>query len=140
MLANLLSVGVSLVRGVPTEFGECAKMANLLSTLRPTEWGTQFNVRAVPDSQQPGGAVKKDLAYTPFPIGMHTDNPYRDPTPDFQLLHAIEQCSCPEGEVKPCDSCTSAQLINFTFNQYLDEGPPCDSCTVMNHFVDGFLA
>ena len=106
MLANLLSVGVSLVRGVPTEFGECAKMANLLSTLRPTEWGTQFNVRAVPDSQQPGGAVKKDLAYTPFPIGMHTDNPYRDPTPDFQLLHAIEQCSCPEGE--GCDPCTSA--------------------------------
>ena len=25
---------------------------------------------------------------------MHTDNPYRYPTPDYQLLHAIEQCSC----------------------------------------------
>ena len=93
MLANLLSVGVSLVRGVPTEFGECAKMANLLSTLRPTEWGTQFNVRAVPDSQQPGGAVKKDLAYTPFPIGMHTDNPYRDPFPGVQLLHCLKQAA-----------------------------------------------
>ena len=116
MLANLLSVGVSLVRGVPTEFGECAKMANLLSTLRPTEWGTQFNVRAVPDSQQPGGAVKKDLAYTPFPIGMHTDNPYRDPTPDFQLLHAIEQCSCAQdhGKVTADGNCDECAVLNST--------------------------
>ena len=115
VLANLLNVGVTIVRGVPLVEGECSKMANHLSTLRPTEWGTQFNVRAIPDDAQPGQAKKKDLAYTPFPIGMHTDNPYRDPTPDFQLLHAIEQCACPEGD-----------------------GPPCASCTVMNHFVDGF--
>jgi gamma-butyrobetaine dioxygenase len=29
-------------------------------------------------------------------IGMHTDNPYREPCPDYQLLHAIEHCSGPD--------------------------------------------
>jgi hypothetical protein len=37
-----------------------------------------------------GGPGKKDLAYSGKAIGMHTDNAYRYPTPDYQLLHAIE--------------------------------------------------
>lgn len=56
-----------------------------------------------------------DLAYTPKLIGMHTDNPYRVPTPAIQLLHAIDQCWCGNGLPQgtpfqeaefPCDQCT----------------------------------
>eukprot|EP00913_Durusdinium_trenchii_P028977 g27170.t1 len=65
-----------------------------------------------PDGEQSGGATKRDLAYTPRAIGFHTDNPYRDPTPDFQLLHALEHCSC--------------------------QTAPCESCSVLNYLVDGF--
>ena len=129
LLGQLLSVGVVLIKGVPRREGECSAMASRLSTLRATEWGTQFNVRARPDVQaaaatpaaaarQVGGGtgVKQDIAYTPKAIGMHTDNPYRYPTPDYQLLHAIDQCSC----------------------KAAGKAAPCAECQVMNYFVDGF--
>lgn len=112
----LQSAGVAVVRGAPTEEGVCSALASDLSTLRTTEWGEQFNVRSEPDLLQASGA-KFDLAYTAKAIGQHTDNPYRYPTPDFQLLHAIEQCSCEQDHGVPA---------------------PCDGCTVMNYFADGF--
>jgi predicted HD phosphohydrolase/alpha-ketoglutarate-dependent taurine dioxygenase len=122
-LALLSSTGIVLVRGAPQQEGECANLAAVLSTLRSTEWGPEFNVRTKPDmGKQDSGKAKYDLAYTPRRLGMHTDNPYRYPTPDYQLLHAIKQCSCydnisvPEWQVKT----------------------PCPECNVMNAFVDGF--
>ncbi|CAE7320000.1 unnamed protein product [Symbiodinium sp. KB8] len=66
-----------------------------------------------PDASQAGGSVKRDLAYTPRAIGFHTDNPYRSPTPDFQLLHAVEHCFC-------------------------EDKVPCPECSVINYLVDGF--
>jgi predicted HD phosphohydrolase/alpha-ketoglutarate-dependent taurine dioxygenase len=122
-LALLSSTGIVLVRDAPQKEGECANLASVLSTLRTTEWGADFNVRTQPDKgANNGGKAKYDLAYTPRRLGMHTDNPYRYPTPDYQLLHAINQCSCydnpdiPEWQVKT----------------------PCAECSVMNAFVDGF--
>ncbi|KAJ8603643.1 hypothetical protein CTAYLR_007579 [Chrysophaeum taylorii] len=109
LYALLQSTGVVLARGAPREERVCSGIAAKLSTLRVTEWGENFDVRSVV-SNEPN--VKRDLAYTPKAIGMHTDNPYRYPTPDFQLLHAIDQCEC--------------------------EVFPCDECTVRNYFVDGF--
>jgi hypothetical protein len=44
---QLLSVGVVVVHNVPRKEGECVKMADLLSTLRPTEWGNSFDVKYV---------------------------------------------------------------------------------------------
>jgi predicted HD phosphohydrolase/alpha-ketoglutarate-dependent taurine dioxygenase len=125
--ALLLSTGIVLVRDAPQQSGECANMATILGTLRTTEWGADFNVRTKPDTQQQeasAGKVKPkyDLAYTPRRLGMHTDNPYRYPTPDFQLLHAIKQCSCYEDPDKPAWEISA----------------PCPECQVMNNFVDGF--
>jgi len=65
------------------------------------------------------GDEKQDLAYTSSAIGMHTDNPYRYPTPDYQLLHAIEHCSC-EGSAN-----RTAGAVN------------CPECSVINYFADG---
>jgi gamma-butyrobetaine dioxygenase len=49
--------------------------------VRETNYGRLFDVRIEP---QPG-----NLAYTERALDLHTDNPYRDPPPTLQLLHAI---------------------------------------------------
>jgi predicted HD phosphohydrolase/alpha-ketoglutarate-dependent taurine dioxygenase len=126
-VALLLSTGIVLVRDAPQRSGECANMATVLSTLRTTEWGAEFNVRTKPDTEYQeasAGTVKPkyDLAYTAQRLGMHTDNPYRYPTPDYQLLHAIKQCSC---------------YTNITVSEW-EVTAPCAQCNVMNAFVDGF--
>mmetsp|Transcript_71940 Transcript_71940/g.153775 ORF Transcript_71940/g.153775 Transcript_71940/m.153775 type:complete len:464 (-) Transcript_71940:41-1432(-) len=117
LVQELLTGGQALVRGVPREEGAVLRFGQTLSTLRSTDWGPCFNVRTTPDTEMRDvqGGPKKDLAYTPKPIGFHTDNPYRWPTPDFQLLHAIDHCECPDGEA------------------------PCEACQVMNYMVDGFF-
>jgi predicted HD phosphohydrolase len=109
---QLISVGIALIDDVPRTENFCTDFGSQLSTVRETEWGRVFNVKTVPDQQQ--DSVKKDLAYTSFSIGMHTDNPYRDPMPDIQILHQIDGCTCPQG------------------------GPPCDTCATQNLFSDGF--
>mmetsp|Transcript_14417 Transcript_14417/g.42948 ORF Transcript_14417/g.42948 Transcript_14417/m.42948 type:complete len:452 (-) Transcript_14417:90-1445(-) len=118
LIEELITGGQALVRGVPAEEGEVVRFGQELSNLRPTNWGNCFNVRTKPDEAvlkngRATGAFE-DLAYTPKPIGFHTDGPYNLTGLDFQLLHAIDHCECPEGEA------------------------PCDGCSVMNYMVDGF--
>lgn len=102
LVQQLLSVGIAIIDNVPRTEGFCTKFGSTISTVRETEWGRQFNVRTVPDLGQ--DVVKKDLAYTSKSIGLHTDNPYRDPMPDIQLLHQIDGCFCP-GDSYPCEAC-----------------------------------
>mmetsp|Transcript_3770 Transcript_3770/g.5614 ORF Transcript_3770/g.5614 Transcript_3770/m.5614 type:complete len:649 (-) Transcript_3770:1222-3168(-) len=113
----LQSTGFVVLRGAPLERKVVSAAAAELSTLRVTNWGEEWDVRTKSDAET---EEMRDLAYTPKPIGMHTDNPYRNPTPDFQLLHVIEQCECDEEG--------GAQEA------------PCEKCTVMNSFTDGFAA
>jgi len=123
VLSHLISAGIVLVRGVPQQMGQCVDVARKLSTLRVTEWGEAFDVKytatGTTSEVKTGGITEdeghKDLAYTGEKIDMHTDNPYRYPTPDFQLLHAIRQCSCAD----------------------VNETAPCESCSVTNGLVDG---
>ena len=49
--------------------------------IRETNYGRLFDVRI---ESQP-----ENLAYTDRALDLHTDNPYRDPVPTLQLLHAI---------------------------------------------------
>jgi len=115
LIEEVLTGGQALVRGVPQEEDAVINFSKTLSTLRDTDWGLVFNVRTEPDDgEKLGQGAKFDLAYTPKPIGFHTDNPYRFPTPSFQVLHAVEHCSCPDGVA------------------------PCEACQVMNYMVDGF--
>src|ERR1700730_1850137 len=46
-----------------------------------TNYGLTFDVRSVPQPE--------NLAYSDLGLGLHTDNPYRDPVPGFQALHAL---------------------------------------------------
>lgn len=94
LTTRLLSQGHVVVEGVPSEDKHILTFAKMLSgfaggsVVRPTNWGEVFNVRSIPDGQM------KDLAYTADALPPHVDNPYRDPNPGFQLLHALEnECS-----------------------------------------------
>ena len=56
-------------------------IATRFGYVRETNFGRFFDVRSVPKAN--------DLAYSPVPLGPHTDNPYRDPVPGLQLLHCL---------------------------------------------------
>jgi len=80
-LTRLLEDGIAFVSDVP-----CTPAA-LLGTVAPlgrvseTNYGSVFDVRAEP--------VPSNLAYSDLGLGLHTDNPYRDPVPGFQALHVM---------------------------------------------------
>ena len=57
------------------------RAADVLGYVLETNYGRLFRVRAVPSPD--------NLAYTALGLGLHTDNPYRDPVPGYQLLHCL---------------------------------------------------
>lgn len=133
LTAHLLNTGLAIVRGAPKREGQCVELAGLLSTLRETEWGKTFDVKYNPpakaaakvneeaqsNNSKDNNEGRADLAYSGHYIGMHTDNPYRNPMPDFQLLHAIDHCTCDMN--KPG----------------YEETKNCEECRTQNFFVDG---
>ncbi len=62
--------GLAFLRDVPVQAGAILDVAALIGFVRETNHGRLFDVRSV---DQP----------------VHTDNPYRDPVPGFQLLHCL---------------------------------------------------
>ena len=52
-----------------------------LGRINETNYGQVFDVRSVPKPD--------NLAYSDLGLGLHTDNPYREPVPGFQALHAL---------------------------------------------------
>jgi [2-(trimethylamino)ethyl]phosphonate dioxygenase len=84
-LADIRDYGFALLSGVPTEPGMVLQVIALFGYVRETNYGKLFDVRSV---EQPA-----NLAYTGLALGNHTDNPYRDPVPQLQLLHCLEQAA-----------------------------------------------
>jgi len=74
--------GFALLRGVPTEPGMVCTVVELFGFVRETNYGRLFDVVVVDKPQ--------NLAFTAIGLGNHTDNPYRDPVPQLQLLHCLE--------------------------------------------------
>ena len=81
LLQNFYKYGFFLIKKTPTDENFLVKFANSIGTVRPTNFGTTFNVRSEKNYN--------DLAYTNHHIAAHTDNPYRKPVPCIQLLHCI---------------------------------------------------
>ena len=80
-LEALLRDGITLLRGVPLVEGEVERAAALLGYVIETNYGRLFDVRPEP--------APDNLAYTALGLGLHTDNPYREPVPGYQLLHCL---------------------------------------------------
>lgn len=80
-IQSLHEHGIALINGMGTEPGEVLRFAARIGFVRETNYGRLFDVLAEPDPI--------NLAYTPVGLPLHTDNPYRDPSPTVQLLHCL---------------------------------------------------
>ena len=77
--------GFGLLRNVPPIEGAILDVVDLFGFVRETNYGRIFDVRSVQNAS--------NLAYTPTPLSIHTDNSYRDPCPTLQLLHCLVQAA-----------------------------------------------
>jgi gamma-butyrobetaine dioxygenase len=82
-LQDAAVLGFSLLRNVPIVEKKIFDVVDLFGFVRDTNYGKLFEVRTVENAS--------NLAYTPLPLSVHTDNPYRDPCPSLQLLHCLKQ-------------------------------------------------
>jgi len=81
-LRQVQELGFALLTGVPAEPGMVCRVIALFGHVRETNYGRLFDVVSVENPT--------NLAYTGLALGNHTDNPYRDPVPQLQLLHCLE--------------------------------------------------
>ncbi len=80
-LSDVLIYGVAKLKNVPTEPGTILKVVKEFGFVRQTNYGALFEVLSVEKAE--------NLAFTPLPLSLHTDNPYRNPVPSLQLLHCL---------------------------------------------------
>lgn len=86
-LTRLAQDGIAFLRAVPCQAAAILDAVALVGRLAETNYGQVFDVRSVPQPE--------NLAYSDLGLGLHTDNPYREPVPGFQALHAL--VTSPEG-------------------------------------------
>ena len=84
-LEKFYKYGFLILKNTPAKKNFITNFANSIGVVRPTNFGTLFNVRSVRKAN--------DLAYTPHSLAAHTDNPYRKPIPGIQILHCIKNDS-----------------------------------------------
>jgi gamma-butyrobetaine hydroxylase len=73
--------GLAFLSDVPVEEGALHRVADRIGFVRQTNYGAVFDVRSV--------AAPNNLAFTSRDLPVHTDNPYRDPVPGFQMHHCM---------------------------------------------------
>ena len=81
-LTRLLQDGIAFLSGVPCDDAGILDVASLIGRVCETNYGLVFDVRSI--------ARPENLAYSDLGLGLHTDNPYRDPVPGFQALHVLK--------------------------------------------------
>jgi len=86
-LRRLLQDGIAFLSEVPPTDAAILDAMELVGHVAETNYGVVFDVRSVPQPE--------NLAYSDLGLGLHTDNPYREPVPGFQALHAM--LASPEG-------------------------------------------
>lgn len=86
-LTDLLNDGIAFLRGLPCDEAALLTTVDSIGQVLETNYGRVFDVRSVPQPE--------NLAYSDLGLGLHTDNPYREPVPGFQALHAM--VTSPEG-------------------------------------------
>ncbi len=110
--------GVALLHGVPQQPGQVCRAAELIGYVRETNYGRLFDVV---QEEQPD-----NLAFSNTGLGLHTDNPYRDPVPGLQFLHCLE-ASANGGESLLSDGFRAARELR--------EEWPSDFATLTQHSV-----
>jgi gamma-butyrobetaine dioxygenase len=80
-LTRLLQAGLVFLDAVPATEAAILEVMPLVGRVLETNYGFTFDVRSVPQPE--------NLAYSDLGLGLHTDNPYREPVPGFQALHTL---------------------------------------------------
>ena len=80
-LLGVRDIGLTQVRGVPTEPGSLKLIAQRISFIRESNFGVLFNVQSKADADS--------NAYTAFNLPLHTDLPTRELQPGIQFLHCL---------------------------------------------------
>lgn len=101
-LEQYCALGFGLLRNVPILPGSVAEVGDRLGFVRVTNYGRLFDVVSVPNPT--------NLAYTAVGLGVHSDNPYRDPSPGVQLLHCLVS-EAPGGDTLLVDGFAAAQVL-----------------------------
>lgn len=101
-LEQYAALGFGLLRQVPTQPGQVAEVGDRLGYVRVTNYGRLFDVKSVPNPT--------NLAYTAVGLGVHSDNPYRHPSPGVQLLHCLES-EAPGGDTLLVDGFHAAEIL-----------------------------
>lgn len=101
-LDRFCALGFGVLRQVPREPGMVAQVGDRLGFVRVTNYGRLFDVVSVPNPT--------NLAYTAVGLGVHSDNPYRDPSPGVQLLHCLVG-EAPGGDTILVDGFHAAGLL-----------------------------
>ncbi|RBP79048.1 DUF971 domain-containing protein [Marinomonas rhizomae] len=80
-LNDVIKFGIGKLHNVPTNPSTILNVVSEFGFVRSTNYGDLFEVVSVEKAE--------NLAFTPLPLSLHTDNPYRDPVPTLQLLHCL---------------------------------------------------
>jgi alpha-ketoglutarate-dependent taurine dioxygenase len=86
-LTRLLTNGIAFLSEVPANDDAILEAMSLVGRVAETNYGLVFDVRSV--------AQPENLAFSDLGLGLHTDNPYREPVPGFQALHML--IAAPDG-------------------------------------------
>src|SRR6202451_1960351 len=86
-LTHLLQDGIAFLSEVPAIEAGILEALTPIGGIAETNYGLVFDVRAVPQPE--------NLAYSDLGLGLHTDNPYREPVPGLQALHTL--IAAPDG-------------------------------------------
>ena len=81
-LEHIEVYGFALVSEMEKKSGALFDVVARFGFVRETNYGRLFDVRTSNDPD--------NLAFSSAGLGLHTDNPYRDPVPGLQLLHCLE--------------------------------------------------
>jgi alpha-ketoglutarate-dependent taurine dioxygenase len=111
-LTRLVQDGLAFIEGVPATENALLELMPLVGRVLETNYGLTFDVRSVPQPE--------NLAYSDLGLGLHTDNPYREPVPGFQALHAFIP-SNEGGESLFADGLALAEHLRATAPEAFDE-------------------
>jgi gamma-butyrobetaine dioxygenase len=95
--------GLALLTGAGEDPDAVERAVARFGFIRETNYGRLFDVRVE--------ARPANLAYTERALDLHTDNPYRDPVPGLQLLHAIRADAAGGGETVFVDGFAHAEAL-----------------------------
>lgn len=102
-LAAFNDYGFIVLTDVPTKSGTILDVIDSFGYVRETNYGKTFDVKTQVNPN--------NLAFTNLGLGLHADNPYRDPVPTIQLLHCLEN-TVKGGESLLADGFKAAQLLH----------------------------